>query len=78
VLSVTGRVDATKQYMALKWSGAQGSSVDVYRDGAFLKIEANDGGYTNSRSLPGAKQYVYKVCQVGTTVCSNNVTVVFP
>ncbi|MEA2725394.1 MAG: hypothetical protein QOH59_3165, partial [Gemmatimonadales bacterium] len=78
VLSVTGSVDATKQYMALKWSGAQGASVDVYRNGVFLKTDTNDGKYTNSRTLPGAKQYSYKVCQAGTTICSNVATVVFP
>jgi PKD repeat protein len=77
VLSVTGRVDATKQYMTLTWTGAQGATVDVYRDGVFTKNELNDGKYTNSRNLPGASQYTYKVCQAGTAVCSNNATVVF-
>jgi hypothetical protein len=77
VLAVTGRVDATKQYMMLTWTGAQGATVDVYRDGVFTKNELNDGKYTNSRNLPGASQYTYKVCQAGTAVCSNNATVVF-
>jgi thermitase len=77
VLSVTGRVDATKQYMTLTWTGAQGATVDVYRDGVFTKNELNDGIYTNSRNLPGASQYTYKICQAGTAVCSNNATVVF-
>ena len=64
-LSVTGKTDATKQYMTLLWSGATGATVDVYRDGAFLKNDLNDGKYVNSRSLPGAPSYVYKVCQEG-------------
>ena len=76
-LTVTGSTDATKQYMTLKWTGAAGSTVDVYRDGTFIKNEANDGKYVNSRNLPGAPSYVYKVCQVGTTTCSNNATVTF-
>jgi hypothetical protein len=58
-------VDATKQYMALTWTGAAGATVDVYRDGVFLRNELNDGRYTNSRNLPGASQYTYKVCQAG-------------
>jgi PKD repeat protein len=77
VLSVRGWVDATKQYMALTWTGATGATVDVYRDGAFLRNELNDGKYTNSRNLPGASRYTYKVCEAGTTVCSNDATVVF-
>jgi hypothetical protein len=77
LLGVTGRADAAKQYMTLSWSGAQGASVDVYRDGVFLTIQANDGRYANSRNLPGSSQYTYKVCQAGTTVCSNVATVQF-
>jgi hypothetical protein len=70
-------VDATKQYMMLVWTGAVGATVDVYRDGKFLTNELNDGRYTNSRNLPGASRYTYKVCQAGTTVCSNEAVVVF-
>jgi PKD repeat protein len=77
VLSVTGWVDATKQYMKLIWSGARGTTVDIYRNGTFFRQEANDGRYTNSRLLPGLSKYTYKVCELGTTVCSSNTTVVF-
>ena len=77
LLNVTGWVDATKQYMALIWTGGTGATVDVYRNGVFLRSETNDGRYTNSRNLPGSSQYTYKVCQAGTTICSNEATVVF-
>ncbi len=53
-LNVTGSTDATKQYMTLKWTGATGSTVDVYRDGTFIKNTANTGKYVNSRNLPGS------------------------
>jgi PKD repeat protein len=76
-LTVTGRVDATKKYMTLKWSGATGTTVDVYRDGAFIKNEPNDGQYVNSQNLPGKSSYTYKVCLVGTQTCSNAATVTF-
>ena len=76
-LTVTGRVDATKQYMTLIWSGARGTTVDVYRNGILLRQEANDGQFINSRLLPGANKYTYRVCELGTTVCSNDATVVF-
>jgi hypothetical protein len=76
-LTVTGRVDATKQYMTLIWSGARGTTVDVYRNGILLRQEANDGQFINSRLLPGANKYTYRVCELGTNVCSNDATVVF-
>jgi PKD repeat protein len=78
-LSVSGREDATKQYMTLTWGGATGATVDVYRNGTFLTNQANDGKYTNSRSFTGTASYTYRVCQQGsTTVCSNQATVSFP
>ena len=77
VLNVTPKVDATRQYMMLAWTGAKGTNVDVYRDGKFLMAQVNDGRWTNSRLLPGASKYTYKICQTGTTVCSNLATVQF-
>ena len=77
VLKVAGRVDATKQYMMLTWTGARAATVDVYRNGVFWKNQLNDGRYTNSRYLPGSSRYTYRVCEVGTTTCSNEATVVF-
>jgi hypothetical protein len=76
-LTVTGRTDATKQYMTLKWTGATGATVDVYRNGPLLTNTANDGLYTNSRAFLGAASYTYKVCQAGSSICSNTATVVF-
>jgi PKD repeat protein len=77
-LSVTGRQDATKHYMTLVWSGANGATVDVYRNGAFLANTANDGHYTNSRTIRVPVTYTYKVCEAGTAICSNEATVGFP
>jgi len=76
-LTVVGRSDATKQYMTLDWTGAVGAMVDVFRNGIRLLTTENDGHYGNSRSFTGPATYVYKVCQAGTTVCSNEATVVF-
>jgi PKD repeat protein len=76
-LSVTGRVDATKQYMALKWSGASGSTVDIYRNGLFLTNSPNTGGYTNSIAFMDQAAYGYKVCELVNDRCSNAATVQF-
>jgi hypothetical protein len=78
VLTVTGRQDATTQYMTLNWTGARSTTVDVYRNGVFHINTVNDGRYTNSRPTQGSVTYTYKVCEVGTAVCSNNASVTFP
>jgi PKD repeat protein len=77
VLNVTPKVDATRQYMMLAWSGARGTNVDVYRDGKFLTAQVNDGRWTYSRLLPGVARTTFKVCETGKTVCSNVATVQF-
>jgi hypothetical protein len=76
-LTVSGRTDATKQYMTLRWTGAGGATVDVYRNGSRITNTANDGYYVNSRTFQGAVTYVYKVCQAGSSVCSNEASVTF-
>jgi len=77
VLTVSGRTDATKQYMTLDWTGARGTKVDVYRNGPLLTKTPNDGHYVNSRNFQGPASYTYKICETGSTVCSNQATVVF-
>jgi PKD repeat protein len=76
-LTVVGRADATKQYMTLDWTGAAGATVDVFRNGVRITNTANDGHYGNSRTFQGPATYVYKVCEEGTTTCSNEATVIF-
>jgi hypothetical protein len=51
--------------------------VDVYRNGSRLATTENDGRYGNSRTFTGPATYVYQVCEAGTSVCSNEATVVF-
>jgi len=77
VLSVTGRVDATNQYGSLKWSGAAGAAVDVYRNGVFLRSVPNSGAFTNRNTSTGKNTYGYKVCEAGNTRCSNGAVVQF-
>jgi PKD repeat protein len=77
-LTATGRVDATKQYVTVRWSGARGTTVDLYRFRNLLKQEPNDGLYTASRLLPGLTKYTFYVCELGsTTLCSNEATILF-
>jgi CubicO group peptidase (beta-lactamase class C family) len=77
-LTATGREDATKQSMILRWDGASGASVDIYRNGNFLRDTPNDGRHTVTRNnYTGPATYVLKVCEAGTSTCSNEVTLVF-
>jgi PKD repeat protein len=76
-LTGSGRTDGTTQYVTLDWTGARGTSVDVYRNAGLLTRTANDGHYVNTRTFSGSATYTYKVCETGTTVCSNQQTVVF-
>jgi hypothetical protein len=63
--------------MTLTWSGASGSRVDVYRDGDFRKTTENDRYYVNSRDTRRSVTYTYKVCERGTSRCSNSASVSF-
>jgi hypothetical protein len=61
----------------LTWSGGSGSSVDVYRNGSRITTTANDGAHTDSLSRGTTGTFTYKVCNAGTTVCSNESSVTF-
>ncbi|MEP6962555.1 MAG: S8 family serine peptidase [Acidobacteriota bacterium] len=75
VLTVSGGKHGNKLDINLKWTGATGSTVTITRSGTSSATIStnNDGAYTDS--LPNkSSTYSYKVCQAGTTVCSNSAT----
>jgi hypothetical protein len=49
----------------LSWSGANTSSVEIWRDGNLLTTTANDGAYTDVTGLKGAGSLAYQVCETG-------------
>ena len=76
VLEATARIVRNKAYADLVWSGATGTDVDVYRDGVLRTTTPNDGAYTDNLSkLRGT--FTYKVCESGTSTCSNEASVTF-
>jgi len=77
VLSVKGSVVKKRRHMTLTWSGVNGSSVDVYRNGVLVKNTENDRRYVNAQRIRGPIVYNYKVCANGTSTCSNVATVRF-
>ena len=64
-----------KQKADLAWSGATSANVDVFRNGANVVTTANDGAYTDTIDATGHGTYRYKVCEAGTTTCSDEVTI---
>jgi hypothetical protein len=74
-LSSHGYKSKGARYVDLTWSGAAGTSVDVYRNGTRLLSTGNDGAHTDSPSAAGT--YTYRVCEAGTTNCSNDSSAVF-
>jgi PKD repeat protein len=63
------------QKVDLTWTGATSSNLDIYRDGSEVATTANDGSYTDSIYQKGRGTYTYRVCEEGTSICSDDVTV---
>ena len=76
-LSASGYKVQGRQKADLTWSGAVGGNVDVYRDDNLTATTANDGAYTDNINNRGGGSYTYRVCEAGTTTCSNDATVSF-
>lgn len=73
-LSVTKKAKGKRITAQLRWNGSTASSVDVFRNSAKVTTTANDGAYDDSVT---AGSYTYKVCNAGTSVCSNSVSMSF-
>ena len=76
-LSATGRKKKGLAYVDLRWSGATGQAVEVYRDDAKLVRTKNDGFYMDATGQKAAATFGYRVCEVGSGICSSTVLVTF-
>nr|MBA3445209.1 PKD domain-containing protein [Gemmatimonadales bacterium] len=65
------------QAMTYLWIGANGATMNVYRNGALIQNTANTGRYTSTRRFSGPATYLLKVCETATSRCSNTVTATF-
>jgi hypothetical protein len=60
----------------LTWSGGAASAdVDIHRDGSNIETTENDGEYTDNDLGKGSGSATYQVCVLGTSICSNSVSV---
>src|SRR5439155_13989189 len=63
----------------LNWRGATSPNVDIYRNDVLIATQPNDPSvYIDSTGDTGQAQYIYRVCEAGTSTCSNDVLVRFP
>lgn len=78
---ITLTADAYKvrglQKVDLAWSGAGSSQVDIFRNGSLLATVDNSGAYHDAIDQRGGASYTYRVCEAGTTTCSDEVTATF-
>jgi PKD repeat protein len=79
-LTASGTKVRGVKYANLSWSGAGTSTVDIYRDGAFIRNTASKsdgtGTYVDGPLGRGGGSNTYRLCNAGsTTACSNNATV---
>ena len=75
VLSATGRKVKGVKVVDLAWTGASGA-VDVFR-GSQEIATTSSSSYTDNTGQKGGGSLSYHVCNTGTSVCSNTVTVAF-
>ncbi|OFW17252.1 MAG: hypothetical protein A3F70_10110 [Acidobacteria bacterium RIFCSPLOWO2_12_FULL_67_14] len=76
-LSVSAYKVRGQQKADLTWSRATSSEVNVYRGGAVVATTANDGAYTDNIDQRGGGSYTYKICEAGTSTCSNDAVASF-
>lgn len=76
-LSASGYKVKGLQKVDLSWSGASSTSVDIHRNGALIVTTANDGFHTDNIDKTGGGSYTYKLCEAGTSTCSNEAAVTF-
>jgi hypothetical protein len=63
------------RYTRLVWSGLTSASVDVYRNAVKISVKENDGSASDRISSRGT--YTYKLCNQGTSTCTNQASVTF-
>jgi PKD repeat protein len=76
-LTLTTKTESNRQIAVLSWTRAQGPSVYLYRNGLVLMSTPNDGKQSVSRNFTGPATYVFKICEAGSTICSNPATAQF-
>ena len=59
-------------FARLTWLGGASTRIDIYQNGAYRRTTLNDGKASVYPKTAGT--FAYKVCETGTTKCSNTVS----
>jgi hypothetical protein len=76
-LSAVGYKVQGVQRADLSWNGAASTDVDIFRNNVKITTTANDGFHTDNIGSRGGGSYTYRICEAGTSNCSNDDTVIF-
>lgn len=77
-LTAVGSKNKGEWQTSLSWAPAgRSSQVDIYRNGILLRTVANTGSYIDNTNIKGGGSLEYKICETGSSICSNTVIVQF-
>ena len=76
-MAATGHMENGVHATSLTWNGASTAEVEVVRNGDVVATVANTGRYTDTIGVRERPTYAYRLCDVGTQHCSNEVKVDF-
>ncbi|MFE6977996.1 S8 family serine peptidase [Streptomyces sp. NPDC057682] len=76
-MGATGGLVRGVHRTALTWDGAATAKVEVVRNGRVVATVPNTGRYTDRIGVRGRPVYTYRLCDVGTRHCSNEVRIDF-
>lgn len=76
-LQTDGRRVQGRHSVDLFWQGPHTRMVDIYRDGQPLATVEDSGFHLDAIGGRGSATYTYRVCEVDTTVCSEDIPVRF-
>ncbi|MBA4158545.1 MAG: S8 family serine peptidase [Gemmatimonadetes bacterium] len=77
-LSGTGSKVQGRWRADLSWTPAGTSTnIDVFRNGSKIATATNNGSFVDQTNFRGGGSLTYKVCEAGTSTCSNEITINF-
>jgi extracellular elastinolytic metalloproteinase len=76
-LTATGAASGKGPKTTLNWTGATGANVDIFRNSTKIITTTNDGNHVDQLAKGTVGTFTYKICNVGTTTCSNNASVTY-
>lgn len=74
-MTLTAGRTGSQRWVDVRWTGATGPTVDIFRNGARVLVTPNDG---TQRNNVARGTYRYRVCEANTTVCSAEATITTP